>query len=121
MKLIKKMEKLTEGYVDKAVLWILSNKFRVALFVLVSLFLILILPLPYVNLFLTKKLVIFLIIVSLFVIFKIDWRKIIYIVFLLFLFIFLLTLLKENETVSTLGNYIYGFLLVALISYFWDI
>ena len=119
--LTSKMDKLFGEYTHKVILWAISNKHKIIFLVLVSFFIYFASFLPYVNLVLTKKLVIFLVSVSFFVIFKIGWRKILYIIFLLFFIVFIFTILKEGEKASIIGDYIYGFLVVALISYFRNI
>ena len=98
-----------------------ESGFLIFFFMLVSLFVVLVSLLPYINLLLTKHLIVFLIFVSFFAIFKIGWRKILYIIFFLFFIIILLTLWERGETASMIGDYIYGFLAMALVSFFQDI
>lgn len=119
-KLINKLNNSFEKNINKVTLWLLLNKFRIVFLVIISLFIVLISFLPYVNLFLTKNLMIFIIVVFLFVIFKVSWRNMICVIFLLFFFTFVLTLLAKNEVASLIADYIYGFLAVALIKYFFE-
>ena len=121
MKLIKNIEKELERIIGKVIAWSLINRNRIILFLLISLFISFLSFLPYVNLYLTSKLVVFFLLIIMFAVFRIAWDKIIPFVFLLFLFSLFFTLLKNYETASLIGNYIYGVLLYVFLDYVWRI
>lgn len=72
---------------------------------------------PYFNLFISKDLMVFLIISSFMVVFN-TRIKVVLILTLLFLFLsFLFILIDEHDAAEFLGNFVYGFLFVGVILY----
>lgn len=113
------MNNLIEENTNKIIFWMSANKLKIVYFVLFSSFIVSISFLPYINLYLTKKFVLFLIASSFLLIFIMGWKKIMYMIFFLFFVVFILTLLKKSESVSIIGEFIYGFLVLALMDYIW--
>ena len=98
--------------------WVIQNKYRLVGFIVFSILIVIAFFLPYLNLVFTSKLIIFLIATLFFVIFRIDWKIILYISIMLFIFAFILTITGFTSVSMILGDYIYGFLVIIAIEYF---
>lgn len=112
---------LLDIYLGRLLVWINVNRLRVLFFVFIVFMWSVLSWLPYFNLVFTKELVVFLVLVSLSLIFRIDWKAILYFCFGLFLiacFFDFLGLLPLSESI---GNYIYGCLALVAIKYFLSI
>ena len=100
--------------------WLMLNKYTVFSLLIFSALLIIFSYLPYVNLYLGKILITFLVITAALIIFKVSIKKIAIFILALFLFSLPLVLLKRYETAETLINFAYGFLFLAVAKTFWD-
>lgn len=97
--------------------WLIAKRYNILLFLL-TLGLLLVSPsFPYFNLFITRPLVIFLILLSFIVIFNLETKLILFVVFLFFILSLGFSLVDEFEAAELLGNYIYGFLLACVLLY----
>ena len=101
--------------------WIIYNKYRIVGFIVLTILVIAFSFLPYLNLIFTSKLVIFLIFALFFIIFKINWRIILYLCIILFGVALILTVSGFTPASMILGDYIYGFLVIITIEYFFQI
>ena len=97
--------------------WLIIRRFNTLIFIVLFITLNLLPSLPYLNLFITRSLIIFLVICSLFIVFNISVLKIIIFSFLFFLFSLAFYLVREPEYAELLGNYVYGFLFIGVISF----
>jgi len=100
--------------------WLGQKKYAVFTLIVFSALLIIFSYLPYINLYLGKMLITFLVITAAFIIFKVPIKKIAIFILVLFLFSLPLVLLKRYETAETLINFAYGFLFLAVAKTFWD-
>ncbi len=122
-KAMKKINKLylnalIDNLIKKISIWFGSRKVRIFIFLFLSLMWIAFSYFPYLNIVLTKGLIFFLILITLFFVLKLSW-KIVLCVCIAFLFIsYLLTLLGFLRGADLLGNYIYGFLVVVVIKFY---
>lgn len=98
--------------------WIIQNKYRFVGFIILSLLIVTAFFLPYLNLIFSIKFVIFSIIALFFVIFRIDWKIILYITIALFILAFILTVINFTPIAMVIGDYIYGLLVIIAIEYF---
>ena len=101
--------------------WIIYNKYRIVGFMVLTILVIAFSFLPYLNLVFTNKLVAFLILALFFVIFKINWRIILYLCIILFGVALILTITGFTPASMILGDYIYGFLVIIAVAYFFQI
>ncbi|KKQ91803.1 MAG: hypothetical protein UT17_C0004G0151 [Candidatus Woesebacteria bacterium GW2011_GWB1_39_10] len=111
------LDSLLDGYLSKAFVWININRVRLILFIFTMSFWLLVSQLPYFNLIFTKELVVFLILTSLFQIFKIGWKTILYFCFGLFIISYFFDSLGLLPLSELIGNYIYGFLVIVIIKF----
>lgn len=109
---------LVSKLIESVVSWIKDNKLRIFVFLPLTLLWVTSSSLPYLNLVLTKKLVIFLVIVSSFFVFKMSWKTILYLCLLFVVGSYLFTILGFVQEAETLASYIYGFLIVVAIKFF---
>src|SRR3989344_387447 len=94
---------------ESAVLrWIVRSRYKIYTLLVLGFILIMISRLPYLNLFVTKQLLIFLIITLTLIIFRISARKVIFLVLVFLSIAIPFYLLKRFEAAETLGNYAYG-------------
>ena len=100
--------------------WLTQKKYAVFTLIIFSILLITFSYLPYINLFIDKILIAFLLIAAALIIFKVPIKKIIIFILGLFIFSIPLVLLKRYETAETLINFAYGFLFLAVAKTFWD-
>jgi len=100
--------------------WLTQKKYAVFTLIIFSILLITFSYLPYINLYLGKMLITFLVITAAFIIFKVPIKKIAIFILVLFLFSIPLVLLKRYETAEILTNFAYGFLFLAVAKTFWD-
>jgi len=119
MKKINKLylNKLLDMYLDNIEVWLRKNRRKVFLFVFLSVIWSISSRLPYLNLVFRTDLVIFLISVSLFIIFQINWKAILYFCFGLFFVSYLLDVVQLLQLSELIGDYIYGFLVLVIIKY----
>ena len=100
--------------------WLMLNKYTVFSLLIFSALLIIFSYLPYINLFMDKLLIVFLLFTAALIIFKVSIKKITIFILVLFLFSIPLVLLKRYETAEILTNFAYGFLFLAVAKTFWD-
>lgn len=112
----KKMYRLPE-IEEKIISLIMTNRYRILAFTLAFVMLNLLPSLPYLNLFIGRSLIFFLIFSFFIVIFNLDIKIILFIVFFFFLLSLGLYLIGEVEAAELLGNYIYGFLFTGVVLY----
>lgn len=120
MKKINKLylNKLFDKYLDKTEFWLRENRLRVFFFTFLVAIWSVSSRLPYLNLVFTTDLVIFLISVSFFIVFQINWRIILYFCFGLFFISYFFDILGLLQLSELLGDYIYGYLALVVIKYF---
>lgn len=116
--MIKKLNLLLDKLFINMTNWVIQNKYRLVGFIVFSILIVIAFFLPYLNLVFTSKLVTFLILALFFVIFRVDWKIILYISIILFVFAFILTVTGFTSASMILGDYIYGFLVIIAIEYF---
>ncbi|MBI4058787.1 hypothetical protein HY404_00950 [Candidatus Microgenomates bacterium] len=109
-----KLVKLEQYFFKK----IITNRHQVIGFVFLLGLFYLLPTLPYFNLYIKKELILFMIMASFMIIFKLSIKIILLAIFLLLFISLLLIFLGEYESAELLGNYVYGFLVVGLIIYF---
>jgi len=100
--------------------WLGQKKYAVFTLIIFSILLITFSYLPYINLFVDKILIAFLLITAALIIFKVSVKKIAIYILVLSLFSIPLVLLKRYETAEILTNFAYGFLFLAVAKTFWD-
>ena len=100
--------------------WLTQKKYAVFTLIIFSILLITFSYLPYINLFVDKILIAFLLITAALIIFKVSVKKIAIYILVLPLFSIPLVLLKRYETAEILTNFAYGFLFLAVAKTFWD-
>ena len=100
--------------------WLTQRKYAVFTLIIFSILLITFSYLPYINLFVDKILIAFLLITAALIIFKVSVKKIAIYILVLSLFSIPLVLLKRYETAEILTNFAYGFLFLAVAKTFWD-
>ena len=100
--------------------WLTQKKYAVFTLIIFSILLITFSYLPYINLFVDKILIAFLLIAAALIIFKVPIKKIIIFILGLFIFSIPLVLLKRYETAETLINFAYGFLFLVVAKTFLD-
>lgn len=100
--------------------WLTQKKYAAFTLVIFSALLITFSYLPYINLFINKIPIAFLLITAALIIFKVSIKKIAIFILVLFLFSLPLVLLKRYETAETLINFAYGFLFLAVIETFFE-
>lgn len=95
--------------------WLIWERHKIILIIFIALLMWGLSYLPYVNLFVSSSLVIFVVIVMSLVLFKVypDW--IIILALLLFLPALLSVLLGDQEAAESIGGYIYGIFFVAVV------
>lgn len=98
--------------------WVSGNKLRLVAFLLLALLTVLASYLPYFNLVFTKSLTLFLVLTILILIFRVGWRKIIYLSLILFVFSYALWLMGLSSDSEFVGNFIFGFIVFAATKYF---
>ena len=97
--------------------WLTQKKYAVFTLIIFSILLITFSYLPYINLFVDKILIAFLLITAALIIFKVSVKKIAIYILVLSLFSIPLVLLKRFEAAETLANFAYGILFVAVIKF----
>lgn len=112
----KKIYRLSE--IEKKIISLITtNRYRILAFILAFGMLNLLPALPYLNLFISRSLIIFLIFLFFVVIFNLDTKIILFILFSFLLLSLGLYLIGDAEAAELLGNYIYGFLFAGTILY----
>lgn len=117
----KQINKLMEKQLRQYLFWMNKNLLREFSFILFSIFLISLSVLPYANLFFTRSLVFFLIIILAFLIFRTGWKVILYFCFCLFIISLLLNFIGLLSLSHIIGDYIYGVLVLVAIKFFTSI
>lgn len=116
--MIKRFNLLLDKFFVNITNWIIRNKYRIVGFIVFGILVIASSFLPYLNLVFTSKLVIFLILALLFVIFQINWKIMLWVCIIFLFLAFTLTITGFVSTSMILGDYIYGFLvLVAILNF----
>ena len=100
--------------------WLTQKKYSIFTLVIFSTLLIAFSYIPYINLFIDKIPITFLLITAALIIFKVSIKKITIFILIRFLFSLPLVLLKRYETAETLINFAYGFLFLAVIETFFE-
>lgn len=95
--------------------WIFTKRYNVLLFSLTFVLFSISPSLPYLNLFVTKSLIVFLIFLSFIVIFSLEIKVILSIILLFLILSAGLVLVDEFEAAELLGDYSYGFLLAGVV------
>lgn len=116
--MVKKFNKFLDKIFINITDWIINYKYRIVGFIVFGILIVASSFLPYLNLFFTSKLVLFLLLVLFFVIFKIGWKIILYLCIFLFVCALALTITGFTSSSMILGDYIYGFLIVVAVLYF---
>ena len=116
--MIKKFNIFLDKLLVNITNWVIQNKYRIVGFIVLSILIVSLSFLPYLNLVLTDKLVIFIEFALFFVIFKISWKLLVYFCVVLFFIAFVLGITGFTTISMILGDYIYGFLIVIAIEYF---
>lgn len=98
--------------------WIICHKYSLVRFIVLTILVVALSFLPYLNLIFTSKLVAFLIFALFFVIFKINWKFILYLCIVLFVLALILTVSRFTSASMMIGDYIYGFLIIIAVQYF---
>lgn len=110
----KFISKFLEKQLRHSLYWMNKHLLREFFFVIISLTTISFSFLPYTNLLFTRTLVIFLILVLMFVMFNFSWKTIIYFCVSFILLAFLFNLFGLLTLSQIIGNYVYGFLVLAV-------
>lgn len=97
--------------------WIKKNRHKIYLFVFLLVLLWAIPKVPYANVVLTYKLSILLMMLIFFYLFKISFKKVLFIVFGLFLLCLVFQLVGQLERADILGDYIFGILFIQVLGY----
>lgn len=97
--------------------WLVLKKYAVFTLVIFSTLLLIFSYLPYINLFIDKFLIVFLLFTAALIIFKVSVKKIVIFILVLFLFSLPLVLLRRYEAAETLINFAYGVLFVVVIKF----
>ncbi|QQG42255.1 MAG: hypothetical protein HYV90_02975 [Candidatus Woesebacteria bacterium] len=108
---------LLDAYLERILVWTRTNRLRVVLFVLIVSMLSTFSWLPYFNLIFIKETVIFLTLLSLYVIFRVDWKAIMYVCFGLFVISYFFDLFGMLPLSELIGSYIYGFMVLIVIKF----
>lgn len=97
--------------------WLVLKKYAVFTLVIFSTLLLIFSHLPYINLFMDKLLIVFLLFTAALIIFKVSVKKIAIFILVLFLFSLPLVLLRRHEAAESLINFAYGVLFIAVIKF----
>ncbi len=111
------LNNLMDVYLGRFFVWVNNNRLRVFFFVFVVFIWSTFSWLPYFNLIFIKELVAFLVLASLFLIFRVGWKTILYFCFGLFIISGLFDLLGLLTLSELIGNYIYGFMVLIVIKF----
>ena len=106
---------------ESAVLrWIVRSRYKIYTLLVLGFSLIMISRLPYLNLFITKQLLIFLMLTLALVVFRISAMKVnlLALVFLVIAIPFFL--LKRFEVAESIGNFAYGVLFLGVLKFILD-
>ena len=106
---------------ESAVLrWIVRSRYKIYTLLVLGFILIMISRLPYLNLFITKQLLIFLMLTLALVVFRISAMKVnlLALVFLVIAIPFFL--LKRFEVAESIGNFAYGILFLGVLKFILD-
>lgn len=98
--------------------WVTRDKYRIVGYIALAILVVVASFLPYLNLVLTNKLILFLIFMLAFIIFRVSWKIIIYVCLIFFVLAFILTITGFTTTSMFLGDFIYGFLVFVAVIYF---
>lgn len=113
--------KLSKKYISKQertlLLWLARKRYQIFLAIALCLLAFLLPSLPYINLFVNKSLIIFLVIISLITVFNVRYMITLALIVCLLTVAFILIVLGDPETAEVIGNYTYGFLMVSVLSY----
>lgn len=108
---------INKGYKkeDGIYFWFDKHKRKMIRFLVLSLFFVILSKLPYVNLFFSKWLALYLMIVFLLIIFNIETKSIVILGVILVIIALILELMGEHEIGEMVGNYIYGIIPIMII------
>ena len=100
--------------------WVVRSRYKIYTLLVLGFSLIMISRLPYLNLFITKQLLIFLMLTLALVVFRISAMKVnlLALVFLVIAIPFFL--LKRFEVAESIGNFAYGILFLGVLKFILD-
>ena len=113
-----KREKFYLSYLEfekKLYTWLVSERHKIIVLVLVILFMWMLTFIPYLNLLINMSFIIVIATMLSLILFKVNSNRIILLAILLFLPSLIAVLLREYNMAEVIGNYIYGFLLLGSI------
>ncbi|MCX6706399.1 MAG: hypothetical protein NTV24_04875 [Candidatus Woesebacteria bacterium] len=116
--MIKRANLLLDKLLRNITNWVIRDKYKIVGFLFLTVLVVGLSFLPYLNLLFTKKLVVFVIFALLFAVFRLGWRVSLYFSIILFVLAFAFTLVGLIPLSQVLGDYIYGFLVLIAIEYF---
>ena len=100
--------------------WIVRSRYKIYTLLVLGFSLIMISRLPYLNLFITKQLLIFLVLTLTLVVFRISTRKIILLALAFLVIAIPFFLLKRFEVAESIGNFAYGILFLGVLKFILD-
>jgi len=100
--------------------WIVRSRYKIYTLLVLGFSLIMISRLPYLNLFITKQLLIFLVLTLTLVVFRISTRKIILLALAFLVIAIPFFLLKRFEVAESIGNFAYGVLFLGVLKFILD-
>ena len=117
----KFISKFLEKQLRRSLYWMNKRLLREFFFVIISLIIISFSFLPYTNLLFTRTLVVFLILILMFVLFNFSWKTIIYLCVGFIAMSFLFNLFGLFILSEITGDYVYGFLVLAISKFIFSI
>ena len=100
--------------------WIVRSRYKIYTLLVLGFSLIMISRLPYLNLFITKQLLIFLVLTLTLIVFRISARKVIFLVLVFLSIAIPFFLLKRFEVAESIGNFAYGVLFLGVLKFILD-
>lgn len=98
--------------------WLINNRLAIILYFITLLVIMLTFLIPYLNLYINNKLIIFLVIASAMVIFQVSIEKVALLSIILFIICLPLVIIRDYDRAELIINFVYGFLFITCISYF---
>lgn len=102
---------------SKLLRWVLMNRYRVSIFFLTFLAISFSPSFPYINLFINKSLLVFLLFFFFTVIFNLEIKIVLFFICMVLFLALGFYLIGEIETAELFGNFIYGILFAGTILY----
>lgn len=100
----------------RLLVWIVANRRRFLVFITIVGLIFLFPSIPYINLFVSKELLLFFLSASFIIIFRIGLTQIIYLSVILFVLSYFALELGAVESAELLTNFVYGFILISVVS-----